>query len=626
MIARRLTVGLLAVSLPSAVTELAGARRPATEAAPAAARPPLEGLRAGMASGMNLLVVTLDTTRADRLGCYGYEGASTPDLDALARRSVRFTNAVSVAPVTLPAHASIFTGRYPPHHGVRLNSEYRLGPAEVTLAERLRAQGYETAAFVSAFVLDARYGLDQGFDLYDGRVETIRGSSFPAHTIERAANSVTDAALSWLEERKPGRPFFAWVHYYDPHAPYQPPGPLAARFAARLYDGEVAFMDEQLRRLLNRLERKGLRDRTVVALMGDHGESLGEHGESTHSIFVYESVMRVPFLLCVPGAAGVAGSVEDGVVSLVDVFPTLLELLGVKGSLGAGDPAVDGRSLVGRAPPPDRAVYMESLTPFLDFGWAPLHALRRRDDKFILAPRPEYYDLRADPGELRDLARVEGESRRARERLERDLSAIVSRAGLPDPGPTSGPDPEVRERLAALGYAGGAGPGDGGPLRDPKDMIGVSQKLIQANALVAEGRVRQALVLAQAAEKVSARDRSVLHALGKIYLRLGRVREAERALREFRAIRPKADVSLLLAQILILDGRFEEAAALLDEAERLDPLHGGIFIARGDMLARQGRSAEARRSYEKARQADPYRAAGVAAKRLEALERAAPSK
>jgi tetratricopeptide (TPR) repeat protein len=267
---------------------------------------------------------------------------------------------------------------------------------------------------------------------------------------------------------------------------------------------------------------------------------------------------------------------------------------------------------------------MESLTPFLDFGWAPLHALRRRDDKLILAPRPEYYDLRSDPGEREDRARAEA-PRRARERLERDLSAIVARAGPPAPPPTSGPDPEARERLAALGYAGGAGPGGGGPLRDPKDMIGVSQKLIQANALLAEGRVREALVLAQAAEKASPHERSVLQALGKIYLRLGRVPEAERALRAFREIKPKSDVSLLLAQILILDGRFGEAAALLDEAEALDPLHGGVFIARGDMLARQGRAGEARRSYEKARQVDPYRAAGIAAKRIEALDKPSPA-
>jgi choline-sulfatase len=582
--------------------------------------PSLSSLRPGIASGMNLLVVTLDTTRARALGCYGNDLAATPSLDALARRSLRFATAVSVAPTTLPAHASIFTGRYPYQHGVRLNAEYRLGRGETTLAERLRDRGYETAAFVSAFVLDARYGLDQGFDSYDDRVEAGRGTAFPSGTIERPADRVTEAALLWLEGRRPGRPFFAWVHYFDPHAPYKPPAEVAARIPAT-YEGEVTFMDEQVGRLLARLGAQGLEGRTVVAVLGDHGESLGEHGEATHGIFVYDSVLRVPFLLSVPGATSV-GSVEEGVVSQVDVVPTLLDLLGVKTAQTPG-PEMDGRSLVGWTPPADRAVYSESLTPYLDFGWAPLYALRRRDDKAILAPRPEYYDLRADPAERKDLGTSEGAAR-ARAPLMRALSSLADRIAPAHPSDTLGP--ELRERLAALGYAGGAGPAGppGTALRDPKDMIGVSQKLIQANALLSEGRAREALAVVLEAAKDSPNDRSVLHAQGKIYLRLGRIPEAERALRAFREIRPKADVSLLLAQILILDARYKEAAALLDEAEALDAKHGGVHIARGDMQARQGRPAEARRSYEKAREVDPYRAANLAASRLASLDKKNP--
>jgi choline-sulfatase len=571
-----------------------------------------------MASGMNLLVVTLDTTRANALGCYGNERAVTPSLDALARRSLRFATAVSVAPVTLPAHASIFTGRYPYQHGVRLNAEYRLGSGETTLAERLRGRGYDTAAFVSAFVLDARYGLDQGFDVYDDRVEAGRGTAFPSGTIERPADHVTDAALAWLEGRRPGRPFFAWVHYFDPHAPYQPPATVAARVAGA-YEGEVSFMDEQLGRLLGRLAASDLERRTVVIALGDHGESLGEHGEATHGVFVYDSVLRVPFLLSVPGAAG---SVEEGVVSQVDVVPTVLDLLGIKTGETAG-PELDGRSLVGWSPPADRAVYSESLMSYLDFGWAPLHALRRKDDKAILAPRPEYYDLRTDPAERNDLGATEGAAR-AREPLMRALSAMADKVAPKHPSDSL--DPEIRERLAALGYAGGAGPSGppGAALRDPKDMIGVSQKLIQANALLTGGRAREALAVVLAAARESPNDRSVLHAQGKIYLRLGRIPEAERALEAFRDIRPKSDVSLLLAQILILDGRYKEAAALLDEAEALDAKHGGVYIARGDMQARQGRPAEARQSYEKARQVDPYRATNLAAARLAALDKKEP--
>jgi arylsulfatase A-like enzyme/Flp pilus assembly protein TadD len=581
-------------------------------------RRPLAALRSGMAAGRNVLVVTLDTTRADRIGSYGYAPAATPTLDALARRSIRFSAAISVAPETLPAHCSILTGRYPYEHGVRLNGEYRLAAAETTLAERLRARGYDTAAFVSAFVLDARYGLDQGFDVYDDRVEAGGGAAFPSGTIERPADRTTDAALAWLEGRRSSRPFFAWVHYFDPHAPYKPPAAAAARAGGRAYDGEIAFVDEQLGRLLGRLEAKGLGDRTVVAVVGDHGESLGDHGETTHSIFVYDSVLRVPFLLAVPGAPAAAG-VEDGVVSQVDLVPTLLDLVGVKVGETSG-PGLDSRSLVGAPPAGDRAVYAESFTPFLDYGWAPLRALRRRDDKAILAPRPEYYDLRKDPGERADLGSADGPTAAARDALLQTLRTMEERS-LAGP-PAADVAPEVRERLAALGYAGGAGPAGpaGGVLRDPKDMIGVSQKLIQANALLTEGRVREALAVVSVAARESPNDRSVLYAQGKIYLRLGRLPDAERVLRAFREIRPKADASLLLAQILILDGRYPEAAALLDEAESLDPRHGGIFIARGDMEARQGRPADARRSFEKARAVDPYRAASVAAARLAALD------
>jgi Flp pilus assembly protein TadD len=374
--------------------------------------------------------------------------------------------------------------------------------------------------------------------------------------------------------------------------------------------------------VLDRLKAKGLADRTVVAVLGDHGESLGEHGESTHGIFLYDAVLRVPFFLSVPGASAIAGAVEDGVVSQVDVVPTLLDLLGVKVGETEGPP-MDGRSLVGAPPPADRAVYAESFTPYLDFGWAPLRALRRRDDKAILAPRPEYYDLRKDPGEVKDLGSATGPASAARDALLQTLRTTEDRFPAAPPSPPV--DADVRERLAALGYAGGAGPGaPAGALRDPKDMIGVCQKLIQANALLSEGRVREALAVISSAAKESPNDRSVLYAQGKIYLRLGRIPDAERALRAFREIRPKADVSLLLAQILILGARYDEAAALLDEAESLEPRHGGIFIARGDIQARQGRPDEARRSFEKARAVDPYRAATVAAARLAALDAKSP--
>jgi arylsulfatase A-like enzyme len=235
---------------------------------------PLTQLRPGSAAGANLLVITLDTTRADHLGCYANATAETPVIDALAARGIRFASTVTPAPVTLPAHTSLFTGLYPPTHGVRNNGEYRLAPDHQTLAEILQANGYETGAFVSAFILDARFGLNQGFDRYDDRVAAATGSAFPAGTQERRAAAVTDAALEWLATRESTRPFFAWVHYFDPHAPYQPPEPFAARFAGRLYDGEIAYMDTQIGGLLRGLQQAARADRTLIVVVGDHGEGL----------------------------------------------------------------------------------------------------------------------------------------------------------------------------------------------------------------------------------------------------------------------------------------------------------------------------------------------------------------
>jgi Flp pilus assembly protein TadD len=312
--------------------------------------------------------------------------------------------------------------------------------------------------------------------------------------------------------------------------------------------------------------------------------------------------------------------VRDALVGTVDVTPTILDLVGLP---PRGD--VDGVSWARAQPDRRRVLYLESLLPYLDYGWAPLFALRRPHDKYVLAPRPEYYDLRADPRETRDLhGSAAGETRRDVQRLATIMrAALEKQPALQAPAP-GGQDAEVAERLRALGYVGGAGPEAPGKataaLPDPKDLISVAVAVVEANARLAGGRPREALALALDAARRSPRDRTVLQLLGKIYIRLGRLKEAERALRDFTAIRPKADTSLLLAQILILDGRFAEATTLLDQAETLEPRHGGVLIARGDLLARTGKPSEARAAYERAARIDPYRAAGAAAARLEKLD------
>lgn len=365
-----------------------------------------------------------------------------------------------------------------------------------------------------------------------------------------------------------------------------------------------------------------LRERTLVVVLADHGESLGEHGETTHGVFIYEAVLRVPLILAGPAAVVPKPAVIDGLVATVDMTPTLLDLLGV-----AARDAFDGLNLVRAKPDRRRVVYMESLLPYLDYGWAPLFGVRRAQDKYVLAPRPEYYDLQADPREQSNgHDQAKGEQLQARRRLAEIMRAALERQPALAAPSGNAQDAEVAERLRALGYVGGAGPEAAGRpadaaarLEDPKDMIAVAVAVVDANARLMAGRPQDALSLALDASRRSPRDRTVLQLLGKIYLRLGRLKEAEKALRDFTAIRPKADVSLLLAQILILDGRLDEATRLLDEAQRLDPDHGGVLIARGDLLAKQGKPQEARAAYERAARVDPYRAAGAAAARLKKL-------
>lgn len=556
----------------------------------------------------NLVVVTLDTTRADRLGCYGARDAGTPALDRLATEGLRFEHAVATAPVTLPSHASLFTGLYPPAHGVRGNSEFRLADRHVTLAELFSSAGYDTAAFVSAFVLDARYGLAQGFGGYDDRVRAI-GGGFPSGTAERSAAGTTDAFLSWIERRSASKPFFAWVHFFDPHAPYAPAEPFASAMPSRPYEAEIASVDFQVGRLRDALEKRGLWERTAIVVAADHGESLGEHGERTHGLFLYDAVLRVPLLLRLPGGS-VRGVVSDRVVSLVDVLPTVVDLYDL-----ADSERRDGESLLREPSEKDRAVYLETLYPWQDYGWAPLTGLRRRKDKYVLAPKDEYYDLSTDPGETKP-----GTAAPGRAVLARNLRKRL--AGWPPlleaaPAVSSG---EETARLQSLGYATGPGPAGRGPLRDPKDMVEVASMLIDANAALQAGRSDEALALGKKAAALSPEDRSVLQLLGKVYLRLGRLKEAEEVLRAFTRIRPKADVSLLLAQILILRGQLQPAGVFLDEAQALDPKHGGVAIARGDLLARQGRREEARIEYRRAQEIDPYRAASLAQARLAALD------
>jgi len=573
----------------------------------------------GSAAGFNLVLITLDTTRADHLGCYGGPEGATPNLDRLAIEGIRFDTAMCTAPVTLPSHTSILTGLYPPNHGVRNNGERLRESTGRSLAEILGGAGYETAAFVSAFVLDARFELDRGFEIYDDHISSTTGSNFAVGTNERPADEVADAAITWLRTRSSDRPFFLWVHFFDPHAPYEPPAEYRRRFPDQPYVGEVSHMDSQVGRLLSEIEATGGGESSLVVAVGDHGESLGEHGERTHSIFIYESVMRVPLIFWCPSLLPAQAVVGD-LVSTVDLNPTTLDLLGVSGT----EPT-DGISLVGSAPNRERWVYLESMVPYLDYGWAPLAGLRRRNDKLIQAPRSEYYDLAADPEETFNLHPTD---RAAQRRGQLELESILAELGDRWPALETQThhsevlDGETATRLQELGYfVSSHNATSAASMADPKDRIRLQNAIIDANELLSTGSVRKALAVIQDAAARAPGEPSVLFVMAKIFLRVGRVEEAEVALRRSVEARPKAETLLLLAQIEVVAGRHDAARELLDRAAELDPAHGGVLIIRGDILMAQGRREEAYDTYLEAAELDPYRAAGAARSRAKTTKR-----
>lgn len=414
-----------------------------------------------------VVIITLDTTRADRLSVYGFMDVEMPHLERLAREGVVFDQATSVAPLTLPAHCSLFTGLFPPGHGVRDNGDQPLSAAHVTLAESLSARGFRTAAFVGSVVLNADRGLQQGFDHYGGVRETGQTGRHPGPQRQRPADEVVTEAISWIETIDDS-PFFVWAHLYDPHRPYDPPEPFRSRHTDP-YVAELAFADSQIGRLLDALDRRQLLERTIVVVAADHGESLGDHGERDHGIFIYESVVRVPLIIRAPNVP--ARRVAD-IVRLVDIMPTVLDLLRVPA------PLLDGSSLVallqGQPAPVELDAYAESQYP-LRFGWSPLRALRAGRYKLVEAPRPELYDLERDPFEERNIHEDRPEVARA---LAGRLSAFGREASSlhgedrTDPIPTD----DLRQRLASLGYVG-TGTSHPVPHRgdrpDPKDCMGV---------------------------------------------------------------------------------------------------------------------------------------------------------
>jgi arylsulfatase A-like enzyme/tetratricopeptide (TPR) repeat protein len=514
----------------------------------------------GRLAGANVLLVTMDTTRADHLGCYGYSAAETPTLDALARRGVLFERCITPTAFTLPSHASIMTGRYPESHGLRLNGGLALASTQTTLAERLADKGYRTGAFVAAFVLDGRWGLKQGFQHYDDNFELKRGEQLDLARTQRCGDKVVDAALAWLDQTD-ARPFFAWVHLYDPHTPYDPPEPFRSRFGSDptgRYDGEIAFTDAQVARLLGWLDTHGLRDKTIVAVVADHGEGLGSHGEPEHGYFIYDYAVHVPFILSMPLDA-YQGVRVPAVVRTIDIAPTLLALVGL------GQPAdVDGQSLVPLLKHPSQTgpkyAYSESMAPSLQYGWSAMYSVRTDTFKFIDAPKPELYDLRSDPDELSN--RI-GEMPQVANELRAALAEI--RGGLAKKTPETEEaniDEDTMRKLASLGYVGGMTTPkktDGKVLADPKDMLHLFLEVGVAAGLIADNEYARA---ATTLEGVLKEDP------------------------------PNPQARFLLAMCYEKTHRNAESKAILDEVLKDDPNNLRALVAMAGLLGRAGKTAE----------------------------------
>jgi arylsulfatase A-like enzyme/Tfp pilus assembly protein PilF len=574
----------------------------------------------------NILFITLDTTRADRIGAYGYDKARTPVLDQLAREGVLFERAISPAPLTLPVHACLFTGLYPPEHGLRTNGYGKLPAEPTTLAEILTEEGYDTAAFVASFVLDRKFGLNRGFGTYDDDLSGARPTQDAIHRF-RDGRLVVDSALEWLTQSRTN-PFFCWVHLYDPHAPYeQHPAEFGDAFAASAYDGEIAYTDQQVGRLVEFLKQH---PETIVVIVGDHGESLGDHFELQHGYTLYDSTQRVP--LIVRGVEGTApGTRVSTSVSLVDVLPTLLEVL--------KQPALDkisGRSFVDglmNRPMASRLCYGGTDDPFLQNGWSPLRSLTSDEWRYIRTTKPELYHLPTDPTELNNLAATDPE--RALE-LEQQLSDLESSLAVGEAADVQLSGAE-QKALASLGYVGGStrdeAPVDNN-LPDVKDMLPfnmatqsaidlidqgklaeaetilvkivsespiehVSSRLYLASVLDRKGQPSAAEELYQAVLKFRPEDQTALFQLGTMYADQGKFEEAipifEKCLElEPEATEPLFNLGLTRARI----GDASSAERIFRSVLQIDPMFPGVWVALGTLMDQQGRAGEATAAFE----------------------------
>lgn len=511
----------------------------------------------------NVLLITLDTTRSDRLGCYGYAKAATPNLDRLANQGLMFKNAFSSVPLTLPSHATIMTGFYPFRTGVRDNGLNKLPQSVDTLAEILSKHGYHTYAFVSAAVLDRAFGLDQGFEFYD---DNLRVGSNAAQFEERTSAQLNQALRNNLGQIK--APYLLWIHYYDPHFPYAPP---PAYDSADPYDGEIAFMDNSIGELLDNLRENKLMDNTMIVISGDHGEDLNDHGEKTHGVFLYRSTLQVPLIIQLPDGSH-ANQQISSLTRLVDLFPTILDYARV--TIPGG---IDGVSLRKAIETPQATVarenYEETIFTTDNYGWAPLFGIRNSEWHFILAPQRELYHSTVDPDERQNVfSKFSNTAKKMEEQLRRYPFA---QAGA-EPSNIS---PELKEQLQSLGYTSSQEHHNARTAIDPKDGRPVLQKMNEAQDSVAKGNCNAALPVLVSLLRGNPHNVQVRSILAYCYMRQEKFALAEEQYREALKDQPFAYLYIGLGKALVGQKKIVEGATSLRQALQLVPRSAEAYVA-----------------------------------------------
>ena len=556
----------------------------------------------------NVILITLDTLRADHLGVYGYARAQTPNIDRWAEKSTVFLNATATVPLTLPAHSSIMTGTYPFVHGVRDNGGFYLEEKSVTLAETLKTAGFQTGGFVSAFVLDRRWGIAQGFQHFFDNFELSKFKMLSLDSVQRDGKETVDEAVKWLDQ-KSNAPFFLWIHLYDPHTPYDPPEPFRSEFkgtgAFGLYDGEIAYTDNLVGRIHDYLETNKLLNTTLVVLTADHGESLGQHQESGHGFFIYDATMHVPLIIWAPGE--MPRTVEDQVRS-IDIFATICDAARV-----AAPPENQGVSLLplvrGKSLPKKLTAYSESHYAKFHYGWSDLKSLRTAEYKYIQAPRPEFYRVSQDRDEKQNLY---GTEQKRSAPFESEITTMTQAHA----GSTKGPkamDSESLEKLQALGYIGtyisGSKSEESGPLSDPKDKIRLYNliKLAQWNS--AEGKIQEAR---DQIERVLSEDARILEAHlvhGSILSKQKDFAGARGSFQKALNLNPDYSAALFAMAKAFMDERnYEAAKAGFQRLAELDPRDTKPFFQLGDIALEEKDFAKAKTYFRKVIELEPDQA------------------